>query len=324
MTEAAKNDALLQATSLEKSFGPLKALNGLSFAVQSGEVYGLIGPDGAGKTTALRTLIGALRPDKGNAIAGGISTVEDPESARELIGYMPQAYGLYEDLTCHENLQFFGRLQGVPRKRLEDRIRELLAFVRLENFGDRRAGALSGGMYKKLAIACSIVHEPSILILDEPTNGVDPVSRRELWLLLFTLAHQGVAILVSTPYMDEAERCNRVGLLFRGSIVREGSPATMLQDLEDRLYGVTLDDPSLSSQLARELRDLEPSPQVAYATATGVHLIASAPVHAKAWKKDIAKRARSLQRKLSFGPAPAQFEDVFMDLQAIESRSDAT
>jgi len=221
-----------------KRFGDLTALDRMSFRLRKGEIYGLVGPDGAGKTTTLRSLIGGVDPDEGTILVQGREVQADPDAVRERLGYMPQLYGLYDDLTVEENLRFFAELQGVERQRILSRIDELLEFVRLSRFRTWRTGALSGGMYKKLAIACSIVHSPEILILDEPTNGVDPVSRRELWTLLFHLAEEGVSVLVSTPYMDEAERCHRVGLIFLGRIRREGTPAELIHSLEGRVHAV--------------------------------------------------------------------------------------
>ncbi len=232
--------ARLLAESLTRSFGSVRAVQGVNLAIEPGEVYGLIGPDGAGKSTTLRMLVGIVRPHAGQVTLESIKLSEKPDAARELCGYMPQTYGLYGDLTVEENLRFFGALQGYESGKLSERIDELLRFVRLDNFKKRRADALSGGMYKKLAIACAIIHGPRLLILDEPTNGVDPVSRRDLWALLFHLAHDGVSIIVSTPYMDEAERCDRLGLIFNGSILREGTPGSIIEELQGRLFSYTL------------------------------------------------------------------------------------
>lgn len=227
-SENLMSDAI-QANQLVKSFGDVRAVDGLTMNLGSGEIYGLIGPDGAGKTTSLRIFMGGILPDSGEILVDGMNALKHPDHVREVIGYMPQAYGLYGDLTVYENLDFFGRLQGIKSAHRKDRIEKLLSFVRLNHFKNRRTDALSGGMYKKLAIACSIIHEPRILILDEPTNGVDPVSRRELWALLFELSSEGVSILVSTPYMDEAERCDRVGLMFHGRVEREGTPEELIK-----------------------------------------------------------------------------------------------
>jgi ABC-2 type transport system ATP-binding protein len=204
------------------------ALAGLSFAVRPGELYGLVGPDGAGKTTAIRALAGLVDLDGGAARVRGMDPLRGGRAVREALGLMPQAFSLYRDLTVMENLRFFGRVYCLSRTAFRERTGRLLALTRLGPFGDRRADALSGGMYKKLALACALLHEPEVLVLDEPTNGVDPVSRRELWALLHEFVHGGMAVLVSTPYMDEAERCDRVGLVHRGRLLAEGPPLDLL------------------------------------------------------------------------------------------------
>jgi ABC-2 type transport system ATP-binding protein len=217
----------LSASGLVRCFGATTALDGLTFEVARGELYGLVGADGAGKTTALRALSGLVGLDAGEARVLG----ERPGSReiRERIGLMPQQYSLYRDLTVAENLKFFSRLFVLSGPVFRERSRRLLDITRLGPFVDRRADALSGGMYKKLALACALLHEPEVLLLDEPTNGVDPVSRRELWALLHEFVHGGMAVLVTTPYMDEAERCHRVGLVHRGRLVLEGDPAVLMR-----------------------------------------------------------------------------------------------
>jgi ABC-2 type transport system ATP-binding protein len=217
----------LAARGLVRRFGAVTALDGLSFEVARGELYGLVGPDGAGKTTAIRALAGLVGLDGGEARVLG----EAPGGARirERLGLMPQQYSLYRDLSVEENLKFFSRLYVLPRAVFRERAERLLAITRLAPFLDRRADALSGGMYKKLALACALLHEPEVLLLDEPTNGVDPVSRRELWALLHEFVHGGMTVLVSTPYMDEAERCHRVGLVHRGRLLLEGEPRELMR-----------------------------------------------------------------------------------------------
>jgi len=227
----------LRAAAMAKRFGEVAALAGLSFEVPAGELYGLVGPDGAGKTTAIRALAGLLDLDSGEARVLGM----DPRgggAVREALGLLPQQYSLYRDLSVGENLRFFARLYALPRKVFERRAERLLAITRLDRFVDRRADALSGGMYKKLALAAALLHEPRVLLLDEPTNGVDPVSRRELWALLHEFVQGGMAVLVSTPYMDEAERCDRVGLAYRGQLLLEGAPADLLRGYDGEAYEV--------------------------------------------------------------------------------------
>jgi ABC-2 type transport system ATP-binding protein len=226
----------LEARGLVRRFGDVTALDGLDFSAARGELFGLVGPDAAGKTTAIRALAGLVRLDGGEARVLGHAP--SAPQVRERLGLMPQHHGLYRDLSVEENLRFFGRLFVLPREVYRARVERLLALTRLAPFVARRADALSGGMYKKLALACALLHEPEVLLLDEPTNGVDPVSRRELWELLHAFVHGGMTVLVSTPYMDEAERCHRVALVHRGRIVALGEPAALLAGFEDEAYEV--------------------------------------------------------------------------------------
>ncbi len=219
---------IVHAHELKKRFGAVQALDGVSLQVKAGELYGLVGPDGAGKTTTLRMLAGVMGPDEGQVRIQGFDPLGGDRRVRSALGYMPQQYSLYGDLSVDENLEFFSRMFCLSRADYRSQRQRLMHITRLERFGDRRADALSGGMYKKLALACSLLAKPQVLLLDEPTNGVDPVSRRELWRLLFELVEQGMAVVVSTAYMDEAERCHRVGLLFEGRLHIEGVPSELM------------------------------------------------------------------------------------------------
>jgi ABC-2 type transport system ATP-binding protein len=253
--------AALEALDMRKRFGAVEALAGMAFAVAPGELYGLVGPDGAGKTTAIRALAGLIDLDAGEARVMGL----DPRSGgevREMLGLLPQQYSLYRDLTVWENLRFFARLYALPREVFRKRAERLLAITRLERFLDRRADQLSGGMYKKLALAAALLHEPRVLLLDEPTNGVDPVSRRELWALLHEFVQSGMAVLISTPYMDEAERCDRVGLAHRGHLLLEGEPSALLAGFDEEAYEVSGGDrDAVEVVLAarREVRAVSPA-----------------------------------------------------------------
>jgi ABC-2 type transport system ATP-binding protein len=204
---------------LGKAFGTVRAVDRLSFDVQAGEIFGLVGPDGAGKTTTMRMLAGVLVPDSGSATVAGRDVRLDPEGAKRDLSYMPQRFGLYDDLTLDENIRFYADLFRVRRKEREERSAQLLAAAGLAQFRRRLAGNLSGGMKQKLGLVCALIHTPRVILLDEPTNGVDPVSRRDFWRILYSLTAQGVAILTSTSYLDEAERCQRVGLLYRGRML---------------------------------------------------------------------------------------------------------
>ncbi|MBN2188082.1 MAG: ABC transporter ATP-binding protein [Chitinispirillaceae bacterium] len=229
----------IKAENLHKKFGDVTALDNVSFAVPEGSLFGLIGADGAGKTTLLRILVTLLDPDSGSATVLGADTAKDLRAIRSGIGYMPQRFSLYQDLSVRENIVFFADVFGIPAAERSARMERLLAFSRLGPFQGRRAAALSGGMKQKLALSCALVHTPRLLILDEPTTGVDPVSRKEFWDILFELRRQGMTILVSTPYMDEAELCDALLLLHKGEVLRRGTPASLLESYPYRLYRVT-------------------------------------------------------------------------------------
>ncbi len=232
------NPPVAVVSGLRHRFGTTVALDGMSFEVRPGELYGLVGPDGAGKTTTVRAMAGLLQPAEGTVRIEGQDPLDPGSGVRERMGYMPQRYGLYRDLSVHENLRFFGNLFCLDRSEFRRRRDRLLDITRLAPFGDRRADALSGGMYKKLALACALLHQPSFLLLDEPTNGVDPVSRGELWALLADFTAGGMAVLVTTSYMDEAARCSRVGLAFGGRLVLQGRPSDLVAGFGDAVLRV--------------------------------------------------------------------------------------
>jgi ABC-2 type transport system ATP-binding protein len=214
------------------------ALRDFTLSVPPGSLCGLVGPDGAGKTTALRILATVSNSFSGSARVAGYDVRTDPEAVRSRIGYMPQNFSLYPDLSVRENLSFFTELNGVPAERRRDRMETMLEFTGLAAFRRRRAADLSGGMKKKLALACALVHDPQVLILDEPSTGVDPVSRRELWRILADVVRRGVAVLISTPYMDEAERCHAIGMLYQGKVLLMGSPEELIQRMPSRFLEV--------------------------------------------------------------------------------------
>lgn len=222
---------MISIQSLTKQFQQTIAVNNLSLDIQPGETFGLIGPDGAGKTTTLRVIATAMNPTSGHVRVNNIDTTHEPEVVKKMIGYMPQRFALYPDLTVLENLNFFADVFGSPRDRRAELIERLLNFARLTEFQTRLARNLSGGMQKKLALAATLMHRPQVLLLDEPTTGVDPVSRREFWDLLTEVHLQGVTIIISTPYLDEAERCTRVGLMHRGYLIACDDPRKLRDDL---------------------------------------------------------------------------------------------
>jgi ABC-2 type transport system ATP-binding protein len=225
--ERQASDAPIICAKLTRAFGKTVALQELDLRIEPGEIFGLVGPDGAGKTTALRLMAAVMRPTLGRVRVSGFDSVKQAESIRPHVGYMPQRFSLYPDLNVLENLCFYADIFSVNGGERQKRIEQLLAFANLTHFTDRRAGQLSGGMQKKLALACTLIHHPDVLLLDEPTTGVDPVSRREFWDILTDLHISGTTIVVSTPYMDEAERCNRVGLLFKGALIECGTPTAV-------------------------------------------------------------------------------------------------
>ncbi|HBY97845.1 MAG TPA: multidrug ABC transporter ATP-binding protein [Chloroflexi bacterium] len=221
------SDSRLEARNLCKTFGQTRAVDRVSLSVRAGEAFGLVGPDGAGKTTTMRLLTAIMAPTSGDAWVSDLHTVHEAEALKERIGYMSQRFGLYPDLTVQENIDFYADIYSVPRRGREDKIDELLGFSNLTPFRQRQAGRLSGGMKQKLALACTLVHEPKVVMLDEPTTGVDPVSRRAFWDLIFELSSQGVTVFVTTHYMDEAEHCHTLGLLSYGQLIALGSPAEL-------------------------------------------------------------------------------------------------
>ena len=234
---------------LQKRFGAVTAVEGLSLAVPGGELFGLVGSDGAGKTTTLRMLAGIMEPSGGEAFVLGRNMSSQAEAVRGEIGYMSQRFGLYPDLTVLENLRFYADIQMIPRRERAGRIEELLAFSKLAPFKDRWAGKLSGGMKQKLGLACALVHKPRILLLDEPTNGVDPVSRRDFWRILHLLLTQGVTIIVATAYLDEAERCGRVGLMHRGKLLACDTPRELKRLVKGGVLELTTGEPRRAVRL---------------------------------------------------------------------------
>jgi len=240
-------EAIVGANELTKRFAEIAAVDGLNVSVHQGEIFGLVGPDGAGKTTTMRMLAGVLPPDSGSIVIDGIDVVADPEEGKQHISYMPQRFGLYEDLTVDENIRFYADLFEVAAAVRDERADRLLAASGMSQFRTRLAGQLSGGMKQKLGLTCALVHTPKILLLDEPTTGVDPVSRRDFWRILYNLRDEGVTILISTAYLDEAERCNRLALLNRGKVLYCDTPPALKQ----RMPGALI---IISSSAGREVR----------------------------------------------------------------------
>lgn len=233
----------IKAEGLTKSFPGVRAVDNLSFDVRAGEIFGLVGPDGAGKTTTLRMLAGIMPPDAGSASVAGCNVVRDPERAKHDISYMPQRFGLYEDLTVDENIRFYADLFGVHKAERKQRSIQLLEAAGMSEFRSRPAGKLSGGMKQKLCLVCALIHRPKVILLDEPTTGVDPVSRRDFWRILYELISEGVAILTSTAYLDEAERCHRVALMHQGKLLFCDTPAILKSRLRKDVLAVSSAEP---------------------------------------------------------------------------------
>lgn len=262
----------LAVRELARAFGALRAVDGLTFDVAPGELFGLVGPDGAGKTTTLRMLAGVLRPTGGDALVCGVSVARNPEGVKQHIAYMSQRFGLYTDLTVRENIDFYADLYEVPAHERATRRERLYEFSSLGSFEHRLAGQLSGGMKQKLGLCCALIHQPEILLLDEPTFGVDPISRRDLWLILEEMVSQGVAVLVTTAYMDEAERCDHVALLDKGRIVAMDTPSALQESMRGQIISLRAADPR------RAVEVLRTAPSVRRATLFGdtIHVVMSA------------------------------------------------
>lgn len=227
---------IISIKNFSKSYGKTKAVANLNLDVEKGELFGLIGPDGAGKTTTIRALVTLIAPDSGEIYVNNLDVSKDIREIRSITGYMPQRFSLYPDLSVNQNLNFFAKLFEVPKKEISERKKRLFQFSNLEPFAKRLAGRLSGGMKQKLALSCTLIHDPVVLILDEPTTGVDPVSRNEFWIILKELKNEGVTILVSTPYMDEALKCDRIAIMHEGLILACGNPETLTSRIDNNIY----------------------------------------------------------------------------------------
>lgn len=315
-------DPLIEAQHLFKSFGETKAVDGVNLRVAAGEVYGLVGPDGAGKTTTIRLLCGALQANQGKSAQAasirisGYDMSSQLEQARAQIGYLPQRFSLYEELTVLENIRFFAEVRGLSSAEWRPRCMEILQFVGLDPFLDRRAGHLSGGMRQKLGLAAALVHQPHVLLLDEPTTGVDPVTRQDFWQLIIRLVSQTshdqhqVAVLVSTPYMDEAGRCTRVGFMRSGRMLVEGTPA----DLRNRLEGCILELRGLPLSLLRRVAAADEDVEDAQMFGDRLHLRVQ-PEHAGEVERRLRECIVAQGGEITcVRRVPAQLEDVFISL----------
>jgi ABC-2 type transport system ATP-binding protein len=304
---SAAPQSALAASDLTKSFPGIRAVDHVSFDVSAGEIFGLVGPDGAGKTTTLRILAGVMPPDEGKATVAGFDVVRDPEGAKHHLSYMPQRFGLYEDLTVDENIRFYADLFGVNKTERQERSTQLLVAAGMSEFRERLAGKLSGGMKQKLGLVCALIHRPKVILLDEPTTGVDPVSRRDFWRILYSLAAEGVAILTSTAYLDEAERCHRVALMHQGKLIFLDTPTNLKSRFGKGVLAVTSSDPR---RLKEELEKAEGISSLVL-TGDGVHVVVD----------NAARRMSELTANLAAQQVPfaemrqivPTIEDLFVD-----------
>ena len=302
---------MIEALALRKYFGAVHAVDGLELRVEAGEIYGLVGPDGAGKTTTMRLLCGAVEPSSGTIRIAGFPVPAKVEQARAFIGYLPQRFSLYEELSVMENLRFFAEVRGLSGKDWQPRSLEILKFVGLEEFAARRAGQLSGGMKQKLGLAAALVHRPKVLLLDEPTTGVDPVTRQSFWqLIIRLLTTEGIAVLVSTPYMDEAGRCNKVGFMQAGALVVEGPPGELRAILNNRILEVV----GKPLPLLRRLVRADPDVEDAQMFGDRLHLrVRAGALEAVEGRIDGLNEENGVTLN-RVRPIPAGLEDVFISL----------
>jgi ABC-2 type transport system ATP-binding protein len=300
---------LLSIAGLTRTFGSITAVDHLSLDIEPGELFGLIGPDGSGKTTAMRMMLGILRPDSGTGRVGDFDLIGQAESISSLTGYVSQRFSLYSELTVEENLELFADLYSVAEEDRLPRLQRLMQFSRLEPFRTRPAGNLSGGMRQKLALSCALIHTPKLLFLDEPTTGVDPVSRRDLWKLLFDLWQEGVTIIVSTPYMDEAERCSRVGFLDQGRLVASGRPEELRRAFRGAILEVFADQRFAAKEILAHTKYVED----VNLFGEGIHITIQGDAEAAAEEARTALNSRGIAIQ-SMRRVDPSIEDVFFQL----------
>jgi ABC-2 type transport system ATP-binding protein len=300
------------ADGLTRHFGDVKAVTGVSFQVKAGEIFGFLGPNGSGKTTVIKMLTGLLIPTGGTARVGGLDVVADPQGVRERIGYMSQAFSLYDDLTVLENLQFYGKVYGLSAARRRDRVDAIIALNALQPYINRQVAALSGGWKQRVALGCAMIHEPQIMFLDEPTAGIDPVARRRLWDLIFELSGTGVTFFVTTHYMDEAERCSHVAYLYYGQLIADGSPEALSELPEVNVAGarrLAITAPNVTRALS--LARLVDGVRSATIFGKSIHAVVDEAVSSDRLHSQLADRGVAVTDIRDLRPS---LEDVFVDL----------
>jgi ABC-2 type transport system ATP-binding protein len=298
----------IDVNNLTRAFGDFVAVDHINFSLAYGEIFGFLGPNGAGKSTTVRMLTGILEPTSGDAHVAGFDLVDNPEGVKRSIGYVSQKFSLYDDLTVVENMEFFGAVYGLQGAKLKNRISAVLKQTQLDKWPDRLAGKLSGGMKQRLAVANALLHEPRILFLDEPTAGLDPVSRRVLWELLYEFAAAGVALFVTTHYMEEAERCNQIAVISQGKLLTKGSPDSLKKKLSGRLFEIEC------KPLMKASSVFEKMPGVNSITAYGTTLHVNLSDEARFMKE---MRRAAQENRLELGvvrPIEPSLEDVFATL----------
>ncbi len=298
--------AIIQAENLIRRFGALTAVDRLNLEIAEGEIFALVGPDGAGKTTSMRLLCGLMNPTEGRAIVTGHDVSKEIDAVKDQIGYMAQRFGLYNDLTVDENMVFYSDLFGLAIRERDELSISLLRMTRMEPFRKRPAGKLSGGMKQKLALMCTLLHKPRVLFLDEPTNGVDPVSRRDFWAILYRLVRDGLTVFVATAYLDEAERANRVGFMHQGRLIRCDTPAALKKGLEEAVYLVFSED----QRKTRAILAAQPGVLMLQPTGADLHLFLDLNI----------TTPEELAAVTPFGyhPVTPSLEDVFIALMRKE------
>jgi drug efflux transport system ATP-binding protein len=298
----------IRTVHLTKSFESLTAVKDLNLEVRTGEIFGLVGPDASGKTTTLRMLCGILPPDGGEATVAGCDILKETESLKERVGYLPQRFGLYGDLTVLENIYFYGDLYQVPKQKRTERIERLLQFTNLKPFGKRKAQDLSGGMKQKLGLICALIHTPQVLFLDEPTTGVDPLSRRDFWIFLYDLLKEGVTILFSTSYLDEAERCSRVGLIYQGEMLIADTPSAVRARIGGKILELRMENHQKGMKILEGIESI----QSLVLSGDRIHILVDDPEKGQKAVRDILREQR--MEILDLEVVRPSLEDAFVSI----------